>query len=75
MNDDLLKQIRQDLEYLLSFVPARCREDVDKGLAPMFYVTGTYEGDIALADRVKEICERYNIEENDDDEDFVDLID
>lgn len=72
MNDSLLSQIREDVEFLLSFLPAKNRKDVEPGLAPMFYVTGTYEGDLVLADRVAEICDRYGVEEEDyGEEDFV----
>jgi hypothetical protein len=73
MNDDLLKQIRDDLEFLLSFAPAKDPKKVEQGLAPMFYVTGSYAGDYALAERVQKICERYGIvEENPEDEDYAD---
>lgn len=72
MNEDLLQKIRGDIEFLLSFVPAKHPNEVEKGLAPMFYVTSTYDGDIALAKRVQDICERYNIaEDNYEDEDFA----
>ena len=72
MNEDVLLKIRKDIEFLLSFVPAKHPNEVEKGLAPMFYVTATYEGDIALAEQVQAICERYNIEQdNYEDEDFA----
>jgi len=75
MASDILKdtadQVRSDIEFLLSFVPATKAEQVSEGLAPMFYVTGTYEGDVKLATRVQEICERYDIVlDYDEDEDF-----
>jgi hypothetical protein len=75
MNDDLLQQIRKDIEFLLTFVPAKHPDEVEKGLAPMFYVTSTYEGDVQLAERVGYICERYGLEQItcDDEEDFVDV--
>lgn len=73
MNNDFLEQIQKDIELLLTFVPARRPEDVEKGLAPMFYVTGTYEGDKKLATQVADICERYGIAEEDyGEEDFAD---
>lgn len=68
MNDNLLKQIREDIKFLLSFTPATDPDDVDPGLAPMFYITGTYEGDVSLAKRVQEICDRYDVAEDIDDE-------
>lgn len=75
MASDILKettdQVRKDIEFLLSFVPATKSAQVSEGLAPMFYVTGTYEGDVKLATRVQEICERYDIVlDYDEDEDF-----
>lgn len=73
MNEDLLQQIRKDIEFLLSFVPAKHPSEVEKGLAPMFYVTSSYEGDMELATRVQAICERYATSLDDEDEDFVDV--
>lgn len=67
-------QLRDDLKFLLSFAPAQSPEHVVAGLAPMFYVTLTYEGDLALAERVEAIRKRYAISEDelDDYEDFDD---
>lgn len=59
--NDTADQVRKDIEFLLSFAPALDPEQVSPGLAPMFYVTGTYEGDVELARKVKEICDRYDI--------------
>ena len=75
MAADLLKDtadtVRNDIEFLLTFAPATKPEQVAEGLAPMFYVTGTYDGDVKLARRVHEICERYDIVlDYDEDEDF-----
>jgi hypothetical protein len=65
-------QLRDDLKFLLSFAPAQSPEHVVAGLAPMFYVTLTYEGDVALAARIEEIRNRYAIseEELDDYDDY-----
>lgn len=69
--NETAEKVRSDIEYLLGFVPATHPDQVSKGLAPMFYITGTYEGDVALASRVQEICERYDIVlDHDEDEDF-----
>jgi len=68
--------LRDDLKFLLSFAPAQSPEHVVAGLAPMFYVTLTYEGDVALAARIEDIRKRHGIDENeiedynDADEDF-----
>lgn len=68
---DTADQVRKDIEFLLSFAPANDPDQVSEGLAPMFYITGTYEGDVKLARRVKEICERYGIVlDYDETEDF-----
>ena len=75
MASDILKdatdKVHADIEFLLSFVPATRPDQVTEGLAPMFYITGTYEGDLELARKVQEICERYDIVlDHDEDEDF-----
>lgn len=74
MDESILEQIKEDIIFLLSFVPAKDPKQVEKGLAPMFYVTGTYEGDVELAKRAQEIQNRYGIiEDNPEEEDFVDM--
>lgn len=52
-------QLKEDIEFLLSFSPCDAPEDVPEGLNPMFYFTGTYEGDKELAERIAEIRNRY----------------
>ena len=52
-------QLEKDIEFLLSFAPVEKAEDVPEGLAPMFYFSGTYEGDVAIANRIEEIKSRY----------------
>ena len=64
------EQLHEDLKYLMSFAPAQCPDEVVEGLAPMFYITASYKGDVAIAQRIKEIHERYSIEIDDDDEDL-----
>lgn len=69
--DETAETIRQDIEFLLRFIPATDPKQVEQGLAPMFYITGTYEGDVSLATKVKEICDRYGIViHNDEEEDY-----
>lgn len=71
--NETAEKVREDIEFLLTFIPASDPNQVEQGLAPMFYITGTYEGDVKLATRVKEICERYDITTtNDEEEDFAD---
>lgn len=55
-------RLRDDLKFLLSFAPAQSPEHVVDGLAPMFYVTLTYKGDLELAERVADIRRRYGID-------------
>jgi hypothetical protein len=62
-------QLKEDIKFLLSFVPARNTEEVTEGLSPMFYVTNTYAGDVELAKRVGEILRRYDIDPSCFDED------
>lgn len=51
-------QVKQDLEYLLKFVPATDPQQVQPDLPSVCYITGTFEGDIEVAERVKNIvCE------------------
>lgn len=63
MATDILEQVKSDMEFLLTFTPAKDPREVERGLSPMFYVTGTYEGDIELAQRVKDIRDRYDIQD------------
>jgi hypothetical protein len=71
MDETILEQIKEDIKFLLSFAPARDPKKVEKGLAPMFYVTGTYDGDVALAKKAQEIQIRYGvIEDNPEEEDY-----
>lgn len=69
MADD---QMKDDIRFLISFAPARTTDEVAEGLQSMFYVTGSYEGDVALAQRVEDIVSRYGIDfdEIDEEEDF-----
>ena len=64
------EQLQEDLKYLLSFAPAQCPDEVVEGLGAMFYITASYKGDVEIAQRIKDIHTRYNIEMDDDDEDL-----
>jgi hypothetical protein len=57
-------QIKEDFEFLLSFAPGHDVDDLPEGLGPMFYLTGTYEGDYKIVKRISEIVDRYNLETN-----------
>lgn len=52
-------QLKKDIEFLLSFAPCDHPEDVPEDLNPMFYFTGTHEGDVNIAKRIEEIKDRY----------------
>ena len=54
-------QTKEDIEFLLSFAPVDNPDNVPEGLSPMFYFTTCYEGDKKLAERVKDIKERYQV--------------
>ena len=54
--------ITEDIKFLLSFAPATNVKDVHPGLMPMFYLTGSYDGDVALVQRIQSVVERYNID-------------
>ena len=74
MSKDILKEVRDDIKFLLKLAPASNPSDVAPDLAPMFYVTGTYEGDVKLISRVKDIMDRYDIHEvAPEDEDFEEV--
>ena len=55
------KQLREDIEFLLSFVPGWAKE-APPGLCPTFYGTLTQEGDQKVVDRVNEIRARIGLE-------------
>lgn len=74
MAKDILEKVKNDITFLLSLAPASDPKDVVPNLSPMFYVTGTYEGDVDLAGRIKEIKDRYDIQEvAPEDEDFEEI--
>ena len=74
MTEHILAQVKEDVEFLLEFMPATDPAQVAEGLADMFYVTGTYEGDVEIATRVRDIRERYEIvAQDDEEEDFEEV--
>ena len=71
MAKDILEKVKDDITFLLALAPASDPNDVEPNLAPMFYITGTYAGDVDLAGKIKEIKDRYDIQEvAPEDEDF-----
>lgn len=60
-DNDHLEQIRDDFKFLLSFVPETDPGRIDDDLMPMFYVTGSYQGDVDIANRASKIMEKYGI--------------
>ena len=74
MAHDILEKVKDDIMFLLTLAPASDPSDVVPNLAPMLYVTGSYEGDYELVSRVKEIRVRYDIQEiAPEDEDFEEI--
>lgn len=73
---DESETLKEDLKFLISFVPARTTTEVVEGLSKMYYVTGSYEGDVELATRIENIMERHGIDpsEIDENEDFEDEV-
>lgn len=67
-------KVKEDMEFLLSFTPTDDPDAIPSGLAEMFYITQTYEGDVELAKRVHEIRDRYGIAVADpEEEDFEEV--
>jgi len=62
-------QLEQDIKFLLSFVPCDSPDDVPEGLNPMFYFTGTCEGDREIARKISDIRSRYNVDQESTDTD------
>jgi hypothetical protein len=50
--------LQDDIKFLLSLIPDSYRE-VPKDLPPMFYHTLSYEGDLRIRDKLKEIENKY----------------
>lgn len=74
MPKDILEEVKDDIKFLLKLAPASDPGDVVPDLGDMFYVTGSYEGDVELISRVKEIMDRYDIHEvAPEDEDFEEV--
>jgi len=53
--------IKNDIKFLLSFAPREEPEDLPRGLDPTFYFTLSYEGDMEIAKRIKNIEVKYGI--------------
>lgn len=64
-------QLKADIEFLLSFLPATEVTEVEEGLSAFFYITNTYEGDVKIMQRVSKIKQRYGVVEQNAEEDFV----
>ena len=74
MAQDILEKVKDDITFLLNLAPASDPNDVEPNLAPMFYITGTYDGDVTLVSRIKEIRDRYDIHDiAPEDKDFEEI--
>lgn len=67
INDE---QLKRDINFLLSFLPATEEDQVEPGLSPFFYITNSYEGDLEIARTISEIKTRYGI--NSDEREEID---
>lgn len=59
---------KKDIKFLLSFTPGT--KEVPQGLMSMFYITGSYEGDLELNERLREIADRYQVIEEDEEDEY-----
>lgn len=74
MPQNILEDVKDDIRFLLKLAPASDPRDVEPNLSPMFYVTGSYEGDVELVTRIRDIRDRYDIHEvAPEDEDFEEI--
>jgi hypothetical protein len=64
-------QLKKDIEFLLSFLPATEVDQVEPGLSPFFYITNCYEGDVKLMQKVSDIKARYGVTVTESEEDFA----
>lgn len=55
-------EIKDDIRFLLQFVPEIDPDKVVSGLPNMYYLTGKYEGDVEIAVKANEIMERHDID-------------
>jgi len=60
-------ETKEDMEFLLNFVPATDPIQVQEGLVSVCYITGEFAGDVKLAEKIKKIIDKYSlsIPEND----------
>ena len=58
--------MKSDIAFLLSFAPCDNPSEVPEGLSAMFYFSGTYEGDLAIAKRIADIKARHGIAQSSD---------
>lgn len=65
MKNDTVEISKKDVEFLLSFAPAFARDEVEDGLAPMFYITNSYAGDMRLIGRLSDIIDEYGLDRPD----------
>ena len=72
---NILEEVKDDIRFLLKLAPSALDpKDVEPDLSPMFYFTGSYEGDLELITRIRDIRDRYDIHEiAPEDEDFEEI--
>lgn len=57
---------KKDIKFLLSFTPGL--DEVPAGLMAMFYFTGSHEGDVEVVNKLREIADRYQITEEEEEQ-------
>ena len=54
-------ELKADMEFLLSFVPATQVSQVVSGLVSVCYITGNYEDELKLVEKIENIMGKYNL--------------
>ena len=69
---DVAQQIKEDMEFLLHFVPAMDPSQVEPDLMNYQYITGYYDDDVKIVERIADIIERNGLTPPDEElEDIV----
>lgn len=61
-------QIREDIKFLIDQMPTTDPDAVVPNLPDFMYYTKSYTGDVRLAKRIQDMCVRYEIDLNDDED-------
>jgi hypothetical protein len=61
-----IDQVKDDISFLLSFVPATHPDDIEEDMFSSYYMTGSYDTEVELINRVRDIVVRYEIDHVED---------